>query len=329
MQTLPRPVIPEVSWGSFFGNVHAQAPDRYPFMGQWELTCRCNLKCVMCYTDVFNTPSRLRQELTTEEIFRIMDELHEAGTVELVFTGGEPLSRPDFMEIYERAHKLGFLITVFTNGTLVTEEIADRWTAHLPRSVEISLHGISGATFEGVTQISGSFARCLRAIELLVARGIPLVLKTVGLTMNRREILEIKEYVSSLGGSVEWRFGQYLRDDLEHTGLPYEFQISEEGLRELERRDPELWKAKEDEIEREAASRTICGGGKTKFHIDAYGQLQLCSNNRRKGYDLRTGSFRTGFYELFPGFPCPRREPEGACCSRCHPESANAAGSLK
>ena len=50
-----------------------------------------------------------------------------------------------------------------------------------------------------------------------------------------------------------------------------------------------------------------CGGGKLTFHIDAHGRLQLCSNNRRAGYDLRTGGFQRGFYEVLPTFPCPAR----------------------
>src|SRR5690348_14825719 len=92
--------------------------ERYPLFCQWEITCRCNLRCVMCYTDCFNTPEKIRTELSTAEIFRIMDELREAGGTEICFTGGEPLARPDFFEIYERAILSGFLVTVFSNGTL-------------------------------------------------------------------------------------------------------------------------------------------------------------------------------------------------------------------
>ena len=54
---------------------------------------------------------------------------------------------------------------------------------------------------------------------------------------------------------------------------------------------------------------SLCGGELYTFHIDAYGQLQLCSNNRRQSYDLRHGSFEEGFYSFLPQFPCPAREP--------------------
>lgn len=302
-----KPVILDRPSKDFSKQLHSHSADeRYPWTGQWELTCRCNLKCVMCYTDCFNTPERIRQELSTSEIFRILDEIHDAGCIELTFTGGEPLSRTDFMAIYEYAHRLGFFITLFTNGTLITEEIVDRLAQSPPNSVEISLHGISSGVFDGVTQVSGSLKRCLEGIQMLLVRKIPVVLKTVGLLRNQEEILAVKRFAESLGSGVIWRFGQYLRDDLDESGSPFQYQIPEEVLQEIEKQDETLWKAKRKEIEESESMTKACGGGKMKFHIDAYGGLQLCSNNRRVSYDLRKGSFRQGFYELLPKFPCRR-----------------------
>ncbi len=311
--------ISERSLHSLGTHVLARSPGaRFPWAGQWELTCRCNLKCVMCYTDCFNTPAQIRQELTTEEVIRILDELQEAGCVELTFTGGEPLARPDFMTIYEAAHRRGFFVTIFTNGTLITPSIADRWAEARPKSVEISLHGLSSAVFDGVTQVPGSLDRCRQGIALLMARRIPVVLKTVGLTMNWTEILAVKRFADSLGPGVTWRFGQYLRNDLAKTGAPFRLQLSENRLEELERQDPQLWEAKCEEIAQSEPSNKPCGGGLVGFHIDAYGQLQLCSNNRRAGYDLRTGSFEQGFYETLPTLPCPARSLPDAAPVRLH-----------
>src|SRR5436190_1139417 len=106
-----------------------EVPAHYPFLCQWEITCRCNLRCVMCYTDCYNSPANIKDELSTAEILRIMDEVALAGCLELVLTGGEPLARPDFFEIYGHAKTKGFLVTLFTNGTLITETIADRLAA--------------------------------------------------------------------------------------------------------------------------------------------------------------------------------------------------------
>lgn len=176
-------------------------PDRFPLACQWELTCRCNLHCVMCYTDCFNRPERIREELGTEEIFRIMDELADAGTLELCLTGGEPLARQDFFTLYDHAVRLGFLVTVFTNGTLIREDEADHFVKLPPQRIEISLHASTPEGFDRVTQCQGSYRRCLDAIELLRARRIPLVLKTTALTLNRHDILTIKSRVDRFEGT--------------------------------------------------------------------------------------------------------------------------------
>ncbi|MEK6704168.1 MAG: radical SAM protein [Bdellovibrionota bacterium] len=290
--------------------------ESFPLLCQWELTCRCNLKCIMCYTDCANTREQSAQELSTEEIFRIMDEINEAGCLEIVFTGGEPLSRQDFLEIYKHAYSSGFLITVYTNGTLITHELADYFMNHRPKCVEISMHGVSDRIFDGVTQVNGSLSRCKSGIKLLLERGIPITLKTIGLTTNFDEILETKHYAKTLGTGVIWKFGQYLRNDLNCTDLPYRYQIGEPELRKLMYNDTELWKAKCDELENNCQAKQKCGGGTTKFHIDANGQLQLCSGNRIRSHDLKnSGSFKHAFYELMPYFPCPKRPgfPKNNC----------------
>jgi MoaA/NifB/PqqE/SkfB family radical SAM enzyme len=276
-------------------------PERFPLVCQWEITCRCNLRCVMCYTDCFNRPDMIRQELSTDEILRIMDELAEAGCLELCLTGGEPLARSDFFDIYEHARGKGFLVTLFTNGTLITEEIADRLAALPPYRIEISLHGITERTFEGITQGQGSFERCMKAIRLLMERRLPLTLKTTAMTMNKDEILSIKRYVNGLG-SVGYKLGETMRPTLDGSEAPGSLGLPEGDLLEINRQDPELWN---ETCRAQSQETQPCESGKRSFHIDAYGRLQLCSGNRRQSYDLRQGSFGEGFYHALPGFSCP------------------------
>ncbi|HKW86071.1 MAG TPA: radical SAM protein [Nitrospiraceae bacterium] len=275
-------------------------PERFPLSCQWEITCRCNLHCVMCYTDCFNRPDRIRDELFTDEILRIMDELAEAGCLELCLTGGEPLARPDFFEIYTHAKQKGFLVTIFSNGTLITEKIADRLAALPPHRIEISFHGLAEQTFEGITQGIGSFRRCMKAIQLLLERNLCLVLKTTAMTMNKDEILAIKRYVNGLG-PVGYKLGEELRPTLEGSDQPGEFALSEPDLQDINRQDPQLWN---ETCRKDPQPMPPCESGKHSFHIDAYGQLQLCSGNRRQGYDLRLGSFKEGFYRALPTFAC-------------------------
>ena len=281
-------------------------PERFPLSCQWEITCRCNLRCTMCYTDCLNRPEFVRQELTTAEILRILDEMADAGTLELCLTGGEPLSRPDFFLIYEQAVRRGFLVTVFTNGTLITDTEADQFAALPPHRIEISLHGSTAQTFERVTQHRGSYHRCIRAIRLLLDRRLPLALKTTALTLNRHEILSIKEYAASLG-TVPFKLGRNCGPELDGGAGPYQYALSEGALMELNRSDPLLW---DEACRRSQADLLPCDSGMQRFHIDAYGNLQLCSGNRRQGYDLRNGSFREGFFEVLPAFTCEHKKLE-------------------
>lgn len=275
-------------------------PERYPIACQWELTCRCNLRCIMCYTDCFNRPDKIQNELPTEEILRIMDELADAGCLELCLTGGEPLARPDFFDIYTRAKQSGFLVTIFTNGTLITEAVADRLAALPPHRIEISFHGLTERTFEAITQGKGSYQRCLRAIDLLRERNLPLVLKSTAMTVNRGEILAIKRLVSELG-PVEYRLGEELRGTLDGSDAPRQLTIPEADWLLIKQQDPDLWT---ETCRNESKEPAPCTSGMRRFHIDAYGRLQLCSGNRRMSYDLRKGSFKTGFYEALPTFAC-------------------------
>jgi len=279
-------------------------PERYPLSCQWELTCRCNLRCVMCYTDCFNRPEKVRNELPTDDILRIMDEIADAGCIELALTGGEPFARPDFFEIYDHAKARGFLVTLFTNGTLITEAIADRLAALPPHLIEISLHGLTEQTFELVTQGHGSYERCLKAIGLLRERTLPLLLKTTAMTVNKDEVLAIKRYVNGLqegAYTVGYKLGENMRPTLAGSDEPGLLGLSEEELADINRQDSQLWA----EACRQATQPALpCRSGEQRFHIDAYGQLQLCSGNRTQSYDLRQGSFVEGFYHYLPTFPC-------------------------
>lgn len=300
--------IDSLVFGEKLGSLYGQGP--YPLAGQWELTCRCNLKCVMCYTDCFNTPEKIREELSLVEIMRIMDEIADAGCLELTLTGGEPLMRKDFPEIYRYAKSKGFLVSVFTNGTLIQEEIANLWQELPPQFIEISYHGLGEKSFEGITQRKGSHEKCLRGIKLLLERDLNLVIKAVGMTVNSHEILGIKSFVESLKGA-QFKFGSEIIQQNDGSQEVFRYQLPKETVRSIETSDEEFYRerCRQDDLEKGLVEKgeSLCGGGTFKFHIDAYGKMQLCCNNREMSYDLRRGNFQEGFFKKLPGFACPWR----------------------
>jgi hypothetical protein len=152
----------------------------------------------------------------------------------------------------------------------------------------------------------------MAGIRLILERRLPLALKTTGMTVNQDEILKIKAYVEDLGHQyqtkIQYKFGSDIRPRLDESEDIYEYQLGEQDVAAIEQADPEFRAEREKQSRHEEPldqGSSLCGGGQYRFHIDAYGQLQLCSKNRWQSYDLRQGSFKEGFYKYLPGFPCP------------------------
>jgi radical SAM protein with 4Fe4S-binding SPASM domain len=94
-----------------------------PLMAWLEITRRCNLRCPHCFVE---GGVRRNQELSTTRIFRLLEEWAEMGVFTVVITGGEPTIHPDFIEIVNRAHELGFAVSIATNGMALTEKLLAR-----------------------------------------------------------------------------------------------------------------------------------------------------------------------------------------------------------
>lgn len=145
-----------------------------PIGGTFELTPVCNFACRMCYVrksarEVAESP---RPMLTPEEWLAIAGEAREQGLLYLLLTGGEPLLWPGFWALYERLIRMGFLVSINTNGSLIDETVIRRLKQYPPRRVNITLYGASDATYEAQCGVKGVFTRVTRAIEGLQQAGI-------------------------------------------------------------------------------------------------------------------------------------------------------------
>ena len=305
--------IPTISYEDFANTFQANAQaKRKPVDGQWEITFRCNLRCVHCY--VVEDPTK--KELTFPEITDILDQIHQEGCLWLCLTGGEPLMRSDFLEIYTYAKEKGFLITLFTNGTLITPEIADHLREYPPFMIDITLNGITAETYESITQVPGSFQGCMRGINLILERDLPLTLKSNGMTLNRDEILRIKEYAEGLG--AKYRYDSLILPKLDGSKKPCQLRLSPEEIIDIEATDEtmqEEWKRYlQSEHELSSPDNLFrCGAGISSFDINPYGELQLCHILRKPNFNLRNGSFREGFYQLFPKIRSAKYQTNSKC----------------
>jgi radical SAM protein with 4Fe4S-binding SPASM domain len=281
---------------------------RLAYTGTIETTYRCNLACAHCYV---NQPAGSREErereMPTDRLLRLVDEIVDEGCLELLFTGGEVLVRPDFETVYRHARARGLLVTLFTNGTLVTDRIADLLAAEPPLSVEISLYGMTAETYERVTQVPGSFEKCREGIRRLVERKVPLKLKTMALEWNAHEVAAMAEYAASLG--LEFRFDTHLNARVDcGADRNRELQVGARRAAELTRasaaRLAELKEFCEKHVvpvRPEDDPRVYsCGAGDVSFTIDPYGRLQMCQLARKSAFDLQAGTFAEGWQRFFP-----------------------------
>ena len=139
---------------------------RLPANGTIEVTRRCPLDCQHCYNNLPMGDKTGSREFSYKALPPI-DEIVEAGCLWLLFTGGEIFARRDFLDIYTHAKRKGLIITLFTNGTLITPQIADYLIQWRPFNIEITLYGATRETYERLTGVAGSFDRCLRDPLLL------------------------------------------------------------------------------------------------------------------------------------------------------------------
>src|SRR5437879_5352990 len=195
-----------------------------------EVTRRCPLECLHCYNNLpMGDLDARRREMSKEEHFQLLDELAQMGTFWLLYTGGEIFARKEFLEIYTYAKKKGFLITLFTNGTIITQEIADYLVEWPPFAIEITLYGRTRETYERLTGVPGSYDRCLRGIDLLRERGLPLKLKTVAVTINKHEVWDMQRFAEDELG-VEFKFDPMINPRIDCSLSPLAVRLAPEEV---------------------------------------------------------------------------------------------------
>jgi len=262
-----------------------------PFSFDLELTARCNNNCRHCY---INLPSRDRtaeaNEMTPTEISRIADEAAAIGVIRCLITGGEPLLRPDFPEIYVLLKRKGFLVSVFTNATLITPEHVRLFRQLPPSLLEITVYGATRETYEKVTRSPGSFAAFRRGLDLLEGGGVPVRLKAMAIRSNVHELQAIREFCKQRTRDY-FRFDpllhlRYDRNPVRNAEILAE-RLTASEIVALERDDPERSEAlrKGCDVlinpklaETESKELFFCDAGRGTFCVGHDGRFRLCSS---------------------------------------------------
>jgi len=280
-----------------------------------ELTARCNNNCRHCYINLpVGDKAAKEEELSFEEIKGIADEAISLGAIWCLLTGGEPLLREDFFDIYLYLKRKGLLVQVFTNAVLITEEHIKLFKKYPPRDIEVSVYGVTKETYERVTRRAGSFDAFIRGLNLLIENGIRVRFKAIALRSSYHEMPEIARFCRE-------RTKDYFRFDplihLRFDGDPVRNEeikserLSPDEIVELESSDMEKFQIMQDhydtlirpEFSRISTNHVFrCNIANGSFDVSYNGFFRLCSSLCHPDcvYDLRKGSLTDAWRNFVP-----------------------------
>jgi len=286
-----------------------------PLLGRldMELTERCNNDCIHCCINLPEDDAAKSREMTTEAVKVVLSEAASLGCLSVRFTGGEPLLREDFQELYLFARRLGLKVMLFTNARLITPEIADLLARVPPREiVEITVYGMTRESYEAVSRSKGSYEQFLRGLDLLEERKIPFVVKGALLPSNRKEMDQFEEWAATIMGRKKPPSYSMFFDLRCRRDSPAKNRIIEslrpspdEGISTLSRDREEYLKEMKQfcsKFMRPPGDLLFsCGAGHGAC-VDAYGVLQPCMMLRHPDavYDLGKGSLKDALTNFFP-----------------------------
>lgn len=252
----------------------------------FELTYKCNLSCRHCYV-LKPTHEDLNEELTTTEIKNIIDDLKEVGGFIITFTGGEVFLRPDLLQILSYTKSKNFSIRIFTNGTLITKNIADKIKEIYPLEVGISIYGKSAKTHDKITRVPGSFDSSLQAIKYLRERNIRVAVKCTLMKENIKDYPAVYDLAKSLGCQPQFDPTIVPKDNGDRSVLS--LRIGRNKLKELFQ-DKNLFPPKRITA-KQLKRNFLCDAGKSLVNITPYGDVQPCLQFRINAGNLKDSRF--------------------------------------
>lgn len=335
--------IADVTLGTFEGRLRQSARrDRRPLGCIFELTPTCNLRCHFCYValDPYKGPY-----LSTEQVFRVLDKIDEAGVLWLTLTGGEILTRRDFPEIYRYARSKGFLVTLFTNATMMTERHAALFRELPPFLVEVSIYGHTAEIYEATTQIKGSFQKFERGIDLIQSTGTPLKLKTPISTFTQDHVADLYAYAERRGAAfgMDMTIDHPLQGDQQQTlyrltprKVAEAGPVVEDIQAKRAARKPNAGPLPDCSHPTEDRSEELyqCGAGRSGFFVDANGRASHCIIDREPAFELLEMPWSDIWAQMgnWVTQPLPKEAPCHGCdlrktCGSCPARSRLATGS--
>lgn len=330
----------EPLWSSF---IHRKgAALGLPIAGNFELTSNCNFNCRMCYV---HEPNH-KEMLSAEEWIAIGRRAVEKGMVFLLLTGGEPFLRPDFKEIYSALLKMGLLISINTNGSLIDDDMFEFLVKNPPIRMNISLYAAGN---EGYEKLCGRPACDIvkKNIIRLHEAGIAVKINSSITPYNVSEIEEIHRFGAEIGvpvASTTYMFPPVRVNSCKYGESPARFDAEDAAVYMLKCREqyltPEQLREKaafdlpdDDSCSSDVQENMRCRAGKSAFWITWDGRMLPCGMFPQKGYSVREMGFDSA-WEALKGYvrtimmpkectDCPRKDRCSVCAASCIAETGD------
>lgn len=164
-----------------------------------EVCYTCNENCVHCCLD-----NHTKTGLTLEQYEHLFDQTVKAGTFYVILTGGEPFTRPDFIDIVKSARRRRLSVTIFTNATLLTEHQINILRSFYIDEIHVSIYSADAITHDSITRVHGSFAKSMATIKKMLAAGITVRIKCPLMNVTVNGINGIKNLARSLGVNIQY-----------------------------------------------------------------------------------------------------------------------------
>lgn len=275
------------------------AAEGLPLHGTFALTHRCNFRCVHCY--VLPVAGPVESELPAADWLALAQEAADAGCFSILLTGGEPLLREDFAEIYLGIRKMGIHVMLFTNASRVDDRVVATLREAPPRLIEVTVYGATPETYRAVTGRPSGHAEAMRGIARLRAAGLPVRLKTVLMAPNRHEFAAIRGLAAA--GEPPVRYDAAIQPrfpgdaDIERLRIPPAevVRLETAAIPDL----PEQWRAQQARQGKRNVSASpplyACAAGGISFYVTAQGRVQPCVSAVRHGVSYERGKLLEAF----------------------------------
>lgn len=268
---------------------HKSTQSLIPFKGKLYITFRCNFNCRHCFCKGIET-----DEMNCDQWCSVLDQLAEMGTLHLGISGGEPLLRPDFLEIMEYARKKGFHVAIETNGYFMTEEIAVKLRKLYICDVYISIYSISEGNYKKITGVSDSYEKVFNGIRILKKHGLNVTPRYLACKDNYDECFSIRDVINEEFGLEKTQVNTVLVPRMDDSLKNLECMLTEEQIEKLLKTLGAFNWPKEFCHDNMRESGGLCKAGLRQFVILPNGHVQACSNPVKLSsrYSLKEKSFR-------------------------------------